>query len=56
VHVLTVEDLGDDPALWREPPVPVAKALQEVADGGILLGRHWTARPARDRACLRFSR
>jgi len=36
VHMLAVEDLGDDTALGREPPVPVPKARQEVADVGDL--------------------
>jgi hypothetical protein len=36
VHVLTVEDLGDDAPLRREPPVARPQAFEEIADGWIL--------------------
>jgi hypothetical protein len=36
VDVLTVEDLGDDSSLRREPPITSPQAFQEIADGRIL--------------------
>jgi hypothetical protein len=36
MDVRAAEHFGDDPTLWREPPRPLSKSLEQIGDESLL--------------------